>query len=46
MHHSVVNELKWNLNKKEQLANNFRRLVEKHYILNRQVSQYAELINK
>lgn len=45
MYRTRVNELKRNLNKKEQLANNFKLLVEKHFILKRKVSQYAELLH-
>jgi AraC family transcriptional regulator, transcriptional activator of pobA len=40
-----VKELKKNLSRREQLANRFKLLVEKHFIENRTVNDYAEMLN-
>lgn len=40
-----VKELKKNLSRHEQIANRFKLSVEKHFIENRKVTEYAEMLN-
>ncbi len=40
-----VKELKKNISRQEQLANLFKHLVEKHFIENRKVTDYSEMLN-